>query len=80
MNPCRAGGGFGEHAERPESVKVFRPLLCPAQTWSPVRLSVFPARRGRMGQQLVGEVFGLTRDGDGAFQIPGGPDTGCSSQ
>ena len=29
MNSCREGGGFREQAERPESVRVFRHLLCP---------------------------------------------------
>jgi hypothetical protein len=27
-----------------------------------------------MSQQVVGDIFGLTRDGNGAFQIPGVPE------
>jgi hypothetical protein len=48
MNSRREGGRFGEHAERPESVGVFRHLLCRAPDIVADEIDVFPAKRGQM--------------------------------
>jgi hypothetical protein len=36
-------------------------------------IDVCPARRGKMRKHMVRDVFSLTRDSDGTFEIPGIP-------
>jgi len=67
MNSC-SEGGFREQAERPESVTVFRHLLCRPPDIVAGEIDVFPAKGGQMSQQVVGDMFSLTQDGDGAFK------------
>ena len=53
MNSCREGGGFREQAERPESVRVFRHLLCPLGPCTIQGRGVRLAREQRQLQQPI---------------------------
>ena len=65
------GGGPG--TERPHSDDVFRHALFGAPDVVASEIHMFPAQRGQVSEQGIRDVFDLSHNLDGAFEISGVP-------